>query len=126
VTEAAAIVASVVLAALAVFQASLAAGAPLGRFAWGGAHAVLPRNLRVASGVAVAFYLLFALIALEAAGLVALLPGDRLGDVGVWAVTAYFCLAVAMNAFSRSHSERALMAPVALLLAVCYLIVAVS
>jgi hypothetical protein len=126
VTEAAALTACAALAALAVFQLALAAGAPLGRFAWGGAHAVLPRNLRIASAVAVAFYALFALIVLEAAGLISVLPGDSLSGTGIWAATVYFFVGVALNAASRSRSERAVMTPVALLLAVCCLIVALG
>ena len=46
---------TVILAALAVFQLALAAGAPLGRFAWGGSHEVLPPRLRVGSLVSIAY-----------------------------------------------------------------------
>ena len=41
----------VLLGGLAVFQALLALGAPLGAFAWGGQHRVLPTRLRVGSAV---------------------------------------------------------------------------
>ena len=44
----AAIVASVGLSALFVFEVLLAAGAPLGEVAFGGASVVLPSTLRVA------------------------------------------------------------------------------
>ena len=50
----AAVVASVLLAGLAVFQVALIAGAPLARFAWGGQHRVLPTRLRIGSAVSVA------------------------------------------------------------------------
>jgi hypothetical protein len=50
----AAIVACAVLAGLTVFQAALIAGAPLGRFAWGGQHDVLPAKLRIGSAVSIA------------------------------------------------------------------------
>ncbi len=50
------------LAALAGFQAALLAGAPLGEYAWGGQHRVLPRRLRIGSAVAIVLYLLFAVI----------------------------------------------------------------
>ena len=46
VVQVAAIAACILMAALAVFQAALIAGAPLGRFAWGGQHDVLPAKLR--------------------------------------------------------------------------------
>ncbi|MEW9873186.1 hypothetical protein [Arthrobacter sp. HS15c] len=49
IVQLAAIAACALLAALAVFQAALIAGAPLGRFAWGGQHDVLPAKLRIGS-----------------------------------------------------------------------------
>jgi len=126
VTEAAAILACLMLAGLAVFQTALAAGAPLGRFAWGGAYDVLPPRLRAGSAVAVVLYVLFALIILETAGLIAVLPGDALGRVGIWAITVYFFLGAALNAVSRSKAERAVMTPTALVLGVLCLIVALG
>src|SRR5690606_35422701 len=49
------------LAALAVFQAALALGAPLGHFAWGGGQRVLAPRMRIAILVAILLYALFAL-----------------------------------------------------------------
>ncbi len=107
------------LAALAVFQLALVAGAPLGRFAWGGQHVVLPSRLRVGSLVSVVLYALFALLLLQAAGVVSPLP-DGAADVGLWVLTGYLALGVALNAISRSRPERLVMTPVALaLFAVC-------
>ena len=53
---AAALALTVLLALLAVFQLALALGAPLGHFAWGGAHRVLPRRLRIGSLVSIVIY----------------------------------------------------------------------
>jgi hypothetical protein len=106
----------VVLAGLAVFQAALIAGAPLGRFAWGGRHEVLPRGLRIGSAVAIALYAGFALIILQAADVVSALPGGVV-DVGIRVLAGYFVLGVAVNAASRSRPERLVMTPVALVLA---------
>lgn len=38
-----------ILSLLSLFQLSLALGAPMGKFAWGGKYKVLPRNLRIGS-----------------------------------------------------------------------------
>ena len=115
----AAVLGVAILAALAVFQATLVAGAPLGRFAWGGQHVVLPSRLRVGSLVSVVLYALFALLLLQAAGVVSPLP-DGAADVGLWVLTGYLALGVALNAISRSRPERLVMTPVALaLFAVC-------
>lgn len=123
----AAVVASVLLAGLAVFQVALAAGAPLGRFAWGGRHAVLPRGLRIGSAVSVVLYAVFAWIIWRAV--------DVLDDVGdhepsvppaLWVLTGYFALGVLANLASRSRAERAVMTPVAAVLLACCLVIALQ
>ena len=55
-----AIALSVILLALAIFQLALALGAPLGRFAWGGQHRVLPVRLRIGSAIAIVIYAVIA------------------------------------------------------------------
>ena len=111
------------LSALAVFQVVLIAGAPLGRFAWGGQHVVLPTGLRIGSAISIALYAVFAVVMLQAAGAVSVVPRGVAG-VAIWVLTAYFALGVAMNAVSRSRSERLLMTPVVLVLAVLCLVLA--
>jgi len=118
----AAIVVCVVLAALAVLQVAAATGRPVGRFVWGGQHDVLPTRLRIGSAVSVVVYALMAIVVLDRAGLVDVVSDD-VARVGTWVLTAYFALGVVMNAVSRSRSERAVMTPVCLLLAVsCFLV----
>jgi hypothetical protein len=121
----AAVVALVLLAALAVFQGFLVAGAPLGRFAWGGQHEVLPTGFRIGSVVSIALYAAFAVLILQAAGLIAPLPDD-FADVAVWVLTGYFVLGIAMNAISRSRAERRTMTPVVAILAVASLVLALG
>ena len=121
----AAVVALVLLAALAVFQGLLAGGAPFGRFAWGGQNEVLPTNLRIGSAVSIALYVGFAVLILQAAGFVSLLPGGFLG-VAIWVLTGYFLLGIAMNAISRSRAERLTMTPVVALLAAACLVLALG
>jgi hypothetical protein len=120
-----AVVGVVVLAALAVFQLALVGGAPLGRFAWGGQHDVLPARLRVGSLVSIAVYGVVALVLLQAAGAYGVLPRG-LVDVGIWVLTGYFALGVVLNAISRSRAERLVMTPVALVLAVVCLVLALG
>ncbi|WP_237681343.1 MULTISPECIES: hypothetical protein [Rhizobium/Agrobacterium group] len=52
--------ATLVLLSLSAFQITLAAGAPFGRFAWGGASRVLPVRQRIASVASLAIYGLMA------------------------------------------------------------------
>ncbi|HWM34118.1 MAG TPA: hypothetical protein VNR36_07750 [Pseudolysinimonas sp.] len=110
---------------LATFQIALIAGAPLGRFAWGGQHEVLPARLRRGSVLAILIYAGMALIVLDRAGAISIFPAGA-SAVLVWVVFAYSCLSVVLNAISRSKPERYLMVPVSLALAVLSLLVALS
>ena len=121
----AALIGVALLGCLAVFQLLLVAGAPLGRFAWGGQHVVLPVGLRIGSAVAIAIYGVFALLMLQAAGAFTVLPGGLVG-VAMWVLMAYFALGVAMNAASRSRPERLVMTPTALVLAAVCLALALQ
>ncbi len=105
------------LGLLAVFQLLLIAGLPLGRFAWGGQHAVLPGRLRVGSAVATMVYAVFAGVALERAGLISILPEPFIAVVAMWVIAAYLVLSVLPNLVSKSRHERLLMTPVSLVLA---------
>lgn len=121
----AAVAATVILGALAVFQGMLAAGAPIGRFAWGGAHTRLPTSLRIASAVSIVLYALFAVVLLDRASVISVLP-DVVSVVGTWVLFGYFVLGIGMNAISRSRPERLTMTPCCAVLAVLTLIVALS
>lgn len=118
----AAVVLLLLLGALAVFQVVLACGAPLGRFAWGGQHRVLPTSLRVGSILSIAVYAVVAIVVADRAELVSI----GVPDVAAWVVTGYFVLGIAMNAASRSPAERAVMTPLCALLAVLSGVVALG
>jgi hypothetical protein len=121
----AAVALCVILAALAVFQLALALGAPLGGFAWGGQHRVLPTRLRIGSAVSIVIYAVIAVIALDRAGVIDVVS-DVVSTVGMWVVFAYFVLGIPMNAISRSKPERYTMTPIVAVLAVLSLIVALG
>ena len=104
-SQIAAILAALILAGLICFQLLLAAGLPLGHYAWGGAHRVLPRSLRVGSVVAVFIYLAAAVGILQAASVIDL-GLSQLPRVAVWILAAFFGIGVVMNAISRSRKER--------------------
>jgi hypothetical protein len=121
--ELAAILAAVVLAGLVCFQLALAAGMPLGHYAWGGANRILPRPLRIGSVLATIVYVLSAAIILEAAGVTDLVASTELPRNAVWVLAGLFAIGTVMNAISRSTKERR-MAVVALVLAILSVIVA--
>jgi hypothetical protein len=121
----AAMLAGFVLAALALFQLALAAGAPLGALAWGGAQVRLPTRLRAASVASIVLYLVFALILLDRAGTIDILP-DGVARVAAWVLAGYFALGIVLNVLSRRRAERFVMTPVVAILAVLSAIVAAS
>ncbi len=113
----------VILVGLSVFQLLLIAGKPLGRFAWGGKHEVLPRNLRIASGFSILTYIFIGIIVLGAVGHVPIFDVTfSLALVKIFAV--YFAFGVLLNAISRSIGERVVMTPVAAVLSVCMFVIA--
>lgn len=121
----AAVLVLALLAGLALFQALLAWGMPLGHFAWGGRHRVLPQRLRIGSVFSIALYALFAAIVLDRVGLISIFP-DAIRQWGVWVLAGYALLGVGMNLISRSRPERYTMTPLAAALCVLFVLVAMS
>jgi hypothetical protein len=123
----AAIVAVVLLAVIVAFQAALSLGAPWGFAAWGGRHqGVLPRRLRIASGVAaVVIYPIIILVVLASAGLIdaGWLPVDR--SIAMWVLAGLLALGALANFASRSPRER-FWGPVALAIAICCAVIALG
>jgi hypothetical protein len=113
------------LVILACFQLALALGAPIGHFAWGGQHRVLPRRLRIGSLVSIAIYAMFALVVLDRAGRIDAFP-DRFSEIATWVIFGYLVLGIGMNAISRSRAERFTMVPVTIVLAGLALIIALG
>ncbi len=109
-----------------MFQLALAAGAPLGRFAWGGQSRVLPTRLRIGSVVSIVIYAFIAVVLLERASLLHLFGTAGFVQVAAWVVFAYFVLGILMNAISRSRPERFTMTPVTVVLAALSLLVALG
>lgn len=120
----AAIIIFIILCALAGLQAALAAGAPIGRFAWGGQHDILPARLRIGSALSIAIYVLLMILVASKAGVTGAIAQGPFLDISLWVATIYLTIGVVVNAISRSRSERYTMTPLTAVLAVCFLIVA--
>jgi hypothetical protein len=122
----AAVAAAAGFTGLAVFELALAAGAPLGRAAFGGTHTHLPAGLRRVSAHAVVIWLLAALVVLRRGGYRAPLVSARVSRAGTWVLTGLLSLGVLMNLASPSGWERYLQAPITAIMATLCLIVARS
>jgi hypothetical protein len=117
---------AIVIVGVIAFQLALAAGAPWGEFAMGGAYpGQFPPELRVAAVVQAVVLALLALIVLARAGVA--LPGwSRIARKAIWFVVAFSVLSLILNSITPSVRERAIWAPVALVMVLCSVTVARS
>ena len=126
VTTIAALVFAVCAAGVIAFQLALALGAPWGRYAMGGAFpGRFPPPMRAAAVIQAVVIALLAVAVLSTAGLV--LPD--LAASFPWLVlvaVVVSALAVVLNAISRSAGERRIWVPVASVLLVSSLVVALD
>lgn len=126
IRQAAAMIYAVVSLGVVVFQVALAAGAPWGEYAMGGAFpGQFPPALRVTALVQAALLLAMAAVVLSRARLI--LPGWlRVSRWLIWFVVAFAAVSFLLNLFTPSAGERALWAPAAFLLLVSSAIVALD
>ncbi len=126
ITTLAAVVFAVVAGGVVAFQLALALGAPWGAYAMGGTYpGRFPPPLRIAAVVQAGLIGLLAVVVLSAAGLV--LPELAVSFPWlVWVPVAISAVAVVLNSISRSAGERRIWVPVAMLLLVSSLIVALD
>jgi hypothetical protein len=117
---------AIVSLAVVAFQVALAAGAPWGAYAMGGAFpGQFPPPLRVAALVQAALLVGLAAIVLARAGLI--LPGwSRASRWLIWFVVAFAVVSFILNLITPSVGERAIWAPVAFLLLISSVAVAFS
>ena len=116
---------TVILALLAVFQLALILGAPLGHFAWGGQDRVLPAGKRIGSAISILIYAFMTIVAWDRVGAIDIFP-ELFSQIAMWVIFAYSALGILMNAISRSKAERYTMVPVAIALSVLALIIAMG
>lgn len=116
---------AVLVGGVVAFQLALAAGAPWGHLAMGGASpGRLPPVMRAAAVGQVLLLGLLAAVVLARAGLA--LPRWRAASGRmIWGVVGYTVLGAVLNAITPSAGERALWLPTTLVLGACAVVVAV-
>ena len=108
------------------FQLALAAGAPWGAYAMGGAvPGQFPPALRIAALVQAALIVGMAAIVMSRAGLI-LAGWSRVTRWLVWVVVAVAAVSLVLNLITPSAGERALWVPVLLLLLASSAVVAIK
>jgi hypothetical protein len=121
----AAIVYGVASLVVIAFQIALAAGAPWGAYAMGGAYpGQFPPEMRVAAVVQGVILALLALVVLSRAEI--LLPKwSRVSRWLIWVVVAFSALSLVLNLITPSAIERAIWAPIGFVMLFCSVVVAV-
>jgi hypothetical protein len=120
----AALVGSLLVVGLAIFQVLLAAGQPLGHAAFGGQFSVLPRRLRIASGLSALLFIVALYFILARAGQFGDVRNAAPIRVGMGVFVGVFFVSTLANAASSSRWEQRRMAPIALVLTTCCVAVA--
>ena len=122
-SEAAALLFVAAAAVAIAFQVALALGAPWGEYAMGGRYpGRFPPPMRVAAVVQAAVIGGLALIVATRAGLI----DTTLDPQWIWAVVTFSTVSLILNALSRSPAERRLWVPIALVLSLTSVAVALG
>jgi hypothetical protein len=126
VTALAASAYAIVVAGVICFQLALALGAPWGSYAMGGAFpGRFPLRTRVAAVVQAALLGFTVAIVLSRAGSVLPARAEASGWL-IWGVVAIAVVALVLNAITPSAGERRIWVPVALVMLVSSLVVALT
>lgn len=113
IDRAAAFLYAIVSTAVIAFQIALAAGAPWGAYAMGGAFpGQFPPSLRIGAVVQAAILAGLAGVVLSRGG-VALPSWSKVSRWLIWVVVAFSVLSLVLNLITPSAGERAIWAPVA-------------
>lgn len=121
-----AILFSVLIGIVILFQLLLALGMPWGSYAMGGKFpGKFPLAMRVAALFQIIILAFFALIVLSNSGFT--LPSwNTFSNIAIWFVVAFSVIASILNLITRSQWERRIWAPVSVLLLITSIIVAIG
>lgn len=122
----AAFIYAILTAGVVAFQLALAAGAPWGAYAMGGASpGKFPPALRFAAVIQAALLASLAAVVLARAGLI--LPGwSQVSAWLVWVVTAIMAIGLILNLITPSAGEKKIWAPTVAIMFICSLVVALA
>lgn len=97
-------------------------GFPLGEYTLGGAHKVLPKHMRIATGISFIIQIFAVLIILYVGNMITLPLSYTAAKWICLFFAIYLVVNTAMNFFSNSKKEKYVMTPLSLICAICYLL----
>ena len=95
-------------------------GLPLGEFAMGGRHRIVPNNMRYAIGFSILIQWFAIMVLMQTAELIPLLFSARVTRGICFFFAVYLSINVVMNLLSRSKKERYAMTPISIIIAVSF------
>ena len=109
-----------------ILYIALLFGAPLGEYAMGGAHKILPHKNRVMIAISIPIQAFGIIVLLQKGGIISTGLPESLLTISCYIFAIYLTLNVFMNAFSRSSKERWVMMPLSAIVAGCYWVMALG
>ncbi len=122
----ASILATIIFIGMICFQLLLALGFPIGHLAWGGQYKVLPIELRIASLVAVAVFVIASILVMSRAEIIKIIEKPKFLKSSVLILAIYFAFNVFLNLLTENFWEMLIMMPVSLILSILCFIVALG
>ena len=109
---------------ISIIQIALAFGAPWGEVAWGGKYkGVLPKNLRIMSGLTLPIFVFGILSVLDQGQITSIFP--NISKIVIWIFAVYLTLNTVLNILSPSKYERYLSGFLSATSAICLYILAI-
>lgn len=120
-------VAIIAFSAVSLFQIALIAGAPWGEYAFGGAHkGKLPVSFRVGSAFTLTLYIGIVGHYLAQVGVLTKFLDAGLNGIANWALVVLNVFSLLANSLTQSQKEKTLWAPVAFVILLASLLVAIG
>ena len=120
-------IAIIAFSAVSLFQIALIAGAPWGEYAFGGAHkGKLPIYFRIGSAITLALYIGIVGHYLAQAGVLTKFLDAGLNGIVNWALVVLNFFSLLANSLTQSQKEKTLWAPVAFVILLASLLVAIG
>ncbi|MET3696974.1 hypothetical protein SAMN05877753_101449 [Bacillus oleivorans] len=120
------IVVAILFVSIAIFQVLLSLGYPLGEFALGGYHKVLPKTLRIVSAVNALILLCMGFVFLQHSNVVPIDFNFLPTNILVWVFTVFLGINTIANVASKSKKERLVMTPLSTIAFILCLLIALS
>ncbi|MDU1892325.1 MAG: hypothetical protein E6767_16695 [Dysgonomonas sp.] len=121
-----ALIGTILFALTVILYILLIFGAPLGEYAMGGQHRILPTKNRIITTIALIIQLFGIVVLLQGGGIINTCLSTNVIRIACYVFAVYLSLNVLMNIASKSKKEKMLMAPLSLIVAACYWILALE